>query len=261
MKGKIKDGSNPQKQTTTTIRKQDTDLSDEYKYYRLGIEWAKICPEEDTVDRSAIQHYRDELAYLKEKDIEVLLTLHHFTNPMWFERKGGFTKSGNLKYFMDFVKLATESFGDLVSEYITINEPNVYATISYFYGEWPPGEKSLIRACKVMSNMAVCHIEAYRLIHAIRKEMGYSDTKVSFANHVRNFDPENPRNILHRTYARLMAWFFQGAVTKAMTTGEFKWPPLKKAKNISKGEYFWISLQINYYTRDHSIGSWRWNQG
>ncbi len=249
-KGKIKDGSNPARANNHyELWKQDSDLMAEMKirYYRLGIEWARICPEEGKVDRTAVQHYRDELAYLKEKGIEVLLTLHHFTNPMWFERKGGFTLRENLKYFLDFVKLATESFGDLASEYITINEPNVYATLSYFYGEWPPGEKSILQACKVMSNMAACHIEAYRLIHSTRKEMGYSDTKVSFANHVRNFDPENPKNIRHRTLAKLMAWFFQGAVSRAMTTGEFRWP-LKKAKNISKGEYVDF-IAINYYTR------------
>ena len=59
---------------------------------------------------------------------------------MWFERKGAFERKENIKYFMDFVKTVVKAFGDIVSEYITINEPNVYATMSYYYGDWPPGE-------------------------------------------------------------------------------------------------------------------------
>jgi len=79
----------------------------------------------------------------------------------------------------------TRSFGDLVSEYITINEPNVYAVYSYFYGTWPPGEKSFVKAVSVMSNLAACHIAAYELIHNIRQEMGFSDKKVSCTMHLR----------------------------------------------------------------------------
>jgi hypothetical protein len=45
--------------------------------------------------------------------------------------------------------------------------------------------------------MCWCHIQAYNLIHAMRREMGYDDTKVGFANHVRVFEPKNPRNPLH----------------------------------------------------------------
>jgi beta-glucosidase len=166
---------------------------------------------------------------------------------MWFETKGGFTKTENLGDFLDFVSLAVRSFGDLVSEYITINEPNVYATESYYFGSWPPGEKSMSRAMTVMTNMAVCHIRAYELIHKIRREMGYNDTRVSFAHHMRVFAPENPRNPYHRVCAGLMARFFQGVVTHAMFFGDFKWP-LKTPPTIRHGEYIDF-IAVNYYTR------------
>ncbi len=248
--GMIKDQSNPANATNHyELWKQDADLMAEMKikHYRLGIEWARICPKEGEVDKTAIEHYREELMYLKEKGISVLLTIHHFTNPMWFERKEGFTKKENLQYFLDFVALVIEAFGDIVSEYITINEPNVYATNSYYFGDWPPGEKSFGKAITVMSNMAVCHIKAYQLIHSMRMQLGYQDTKVSFANHVRVFDPENSRNLWHQICSGLLERFFQGAITEAMLTGRFRWP-LKKEKEISRGEYLDF-IAINYYTR------------
>lgn len=249
-KGRIKDGTNPARATDHYhLWQQDADLMAEMKikHYRLGIEWAKICPREGEVDQEAVDHYRNELLYLREKGIQVLLTIHHFTNPMWFEEKGAFTKKENLHYFLDFVKLVVEAYGDLVSEYITINEPNVYATSSYYFGDWPPGEKSFQKAITVMSNMTYCHTKAYRLIHDLRRQQGYQDTKVSFAHHVRVFDPQNPKNPWHRICARLLDWFFQGAITKSMLTGKFKWP-LKKWKEITPGEYCDF-IAINYYTR------------
>ncbi|MDD4111987.1 MAG: family 1 glycosylhydrolase [Herbinix sp.] len=254
-KGKIKDGSNPARANDHyNLWQQDADLMADMKikHYRLGIEWARICPEESKVDEDAITHYRDEILYLMEMGISVLLTIHHLTNPMWFQNKGGFTKRENIKYFLDFVNLVAKSFGDIVAEYITINEPNVYATMSYYYGEWPPGEKSMSKAIKVMSNMAVCHIKAYEIIHHIRHDMGFDDTMVSFANHIRIFDPKNPNNLWHRVCARLLDRFFQGAVTEAMTTGNFKWP-LKGDKDIKQGEYLDF-IAINYYTRSTVSG-------
>ncbi len=249
-KGKIKDHSDPAHATNHYhLWKQDADLMAEMKlsHYRMGIEWARICPRKGEVDEAAIAHYRMELIYLKEKGISVLLTIHHFTNPMWFEQKGGFTKKENLHYYLDFVALVIEAYGDIVSEYITINEPNVYATNSYYFGEWPPGEKSVWKAFAVMSHMALCHIKAYRLIHSMRRRMGFQDTKVSFANHVRVFDPQNPKNPWHCICARLLERFFQGAVTEAMLTGRFKWP-LKRDKELLQGEYIDF-IAINYYTR------------
>lgn len=58
---------------------------------------------------------------------------------LWLEQKGAFTQKENIKYFQDFVKLIVNTLGSLVAEYITINEPNVYATNSYYFGEWHIG--------------------------------------------------------------------------------------------------------------------------
>ncbi len=254
-RGKIKDGSDPARATDHYNRwREDADLMAAMglKAYRLGIEWARLCPAEDKVDKAAISHYRLELAYLRKKGILVLLTIHHFTNPMWFEKKGGFTKAENIKYYLDLVALVVRSFGDLVSEYITINEPNVYAANSFYFGIWPPGKKSFGLSNTVMSNMAVCHIRAYQLIHKMRGELGYHDTQVSFANHVRIFDPENPINPWHRVCAPLLERCFQSAVTRAACFGIFKWP-LKAQAHVEPGQYCDF-IAVNYYTRSTVSG-------
>jgi beta-glucosidase len=249
-RGRITDGTDPARATDHYRRwREDADLMAGMgiKHYRLGIEWARLCPAQNSIDRAAVAHYREELTYLRKRGISVLLTIHHFTNPMWFEEKGGFSRRENLADFLDFVELTVRSFGDLVSEYITINEPNVYAVNSFYFGIWPPGEKSMGRTMTVMTNMAVCHIRAYELIHRIRREMGFADTLVSFAHHMRVFDPENPANPYHRVCTWLLERFFQGAITYAMCFGVFKWP-LHASQQTKRGEYCDF-IAVNYYTR------------
>jgi beta-glucosidase len=139
-----------------------------------------------------------------------------------------------------------------VSEYITINEPNVFATNGYMFGAWPPGRKSARDTFAVLSNMAWCHIEAYNMIHAIRRDMGFGDTKVGFANHVRVFEPKNPHNPLHAAAAAAAEWGFQGAVTRAALRGDFI-APLRSPFIVPMGEYSDF-IGVNYYSRSTVSG-------
>lgn len=254
-KGKIKDGSNPENANRHYEKwKEDAELLKKMgiSVYRMGLEWARIEPEEGKLDKKAVAHYREELTYLKELGIEPLLTIHHFTNPMWFEEKGGFSKPENAKYYLRLVKAVIHYFGDLVSEYITINEPNVYAVNSWFYGMWPPGEASIKKTMDVLSVMAACHIKAYEMIHRERQKMGFSDTKVSFANHLRVFEPENPKNVKQQVYSKSMEWMFQKALSKAMCTGKFELP-LRNMIDAKEGRYCDF-IAINYYSRSTVSG-------
>lgn len=248
--GKIKDGSDPAVADDHWNRwREDCELMAKLHLptARLGVEWARIMPERGRVDETAVARYREELQYMKTLGIRPLLTLHHFSNPMWFERAGAFSRRENLEDFLDFARLCARRFGDLVSDWITINEPNVYATNGYFYGSWPPGHRSFSETFAVLENLAWCHIQCYSVLHEIRKEMGFSDTMVGFANHLRVFEPENPNNPLHCAAARASEYLFQGAITEAMSTGVFRWP-LHNRWKVPKGEYCDFH-GVNYYTR------------
>lgn len=248
--GRIKDGTDPATANDHWEKwEEDVDLMWKMgiQIYRFGIEWPRIMPAPGKVDEQAIARYREEIEALKARGIAPLLTIHHFNNPMWFERLGGFTKRENLHYYLELVELTVDRFGDLVSDYITINEPNVYATNAYFFGQWPPARTSLPDTIKVMENMAYCHIRAYEILHKKRKAMGYLDTKVGVANHLRVFAPKDPKNLWHKTCAKLSEYLFQGALLKAMSLGEFPFP-LRNHWHLPKGEYSDFN-GVNYYTR------------
>lgn len=253
--GRITDNTDPATGNDHWIKwQEDTALLSQMgiQLYRFSVEWARLMPQPDVIDEAAVDRYRRELLELRKYGIRPLLTIHHFSNPMWFENMGAFTKRENLHHYIQLVELVVDRFGDLCSDYITINEPNVYATNSYFFGAWPPGEQNLGHTIAVMENLAYCHIQAYKMIHAKRKQMGYTDTMVGAANHVRVFAPKNPKNPWHCFCAKLTKWLFQDALTQAMTLGKFP-VPLRNWANLPRGEYTDF-VGVNYYTRSTVSG-------
>jgi beta-glucosidase len=164
---------------------------------------------------------------------------------------GAFENPVCVDIFLNFVKKVTEEFGDIVSEYITINEPNVYAVLGHFFGEWPPGKKSYGATVRVLNNMCKCHIKAYELIHSVRRGMGKEDTMVSYAHHMRVFEPKNKANIWHRISAGIMHRVFQTCISKSYLTGKACFP-LRRVKCTDN--LYCDFHAINYYTRAAAEG-------
>lgn len=169
---------------------QDFALAKELNHncHRFSIEWSRIEPQEGKFDSSAIRHYHEVIADLKSKGIEPIVTLLHFTNPIWFSQKGGWTKFGLQKYFLRFIKKIVEEFAKDVKFWVTINEPIVYSSHAYLLGVWPPKERSLFKCAKVTLNLAQSHIKAYRIIHKIYREKGLSKPMVSIAANLQAFE-------------------------------------------------------------------------
>jgi len=146
--------------------------------YRFSVEWSRIEPEEGTWDAQAVMHYRDQLLSLKKRDIEPMVTLFHFTLPVWFANKGGFAKRSNVKYFTRFAHRIVSELGSGVRLIITINEPEVYVMQSYLTQDWPPAERNRLKALWVYNNLAYAHRQAAKAIHGLSRRY-----KVSIAKH------------------------------------------------------------------------------
>lgn len=54
--------------------------------YRFSLEWSRIIPKKGKIDETAINHYHKFLAELKKRNIEAFVTIHHFTEPLWFTK-------------------------------------------------------------------------------------------------------------------------------------------------------------------------------
>ena len=255
--GKIHDHTSPTRAADHYARwREDIDLMAKIglKIYRLGVEWSRIEPTRGEFCAEALAHYREELEYMISLGIRPLLTFHHFTNPLWFEDMGAWECKESPDIFMEFAERVVSEYCDIVSEYITINEPNVYALNSLYWGTWPPERKSMGSLMRAFGNMTAAHIRCYKMIHEKRAALGFSkeQTLVSFANHLRVFAPKSRRNIFHRISARLSEYLFQSAITKAMMTGKCR-IPVRRVKGVKRGKYYDF-IGINYYSRSTVSG-------
>ncbi len=220
--------------------------------YRMGVEWARIEPEPGIFDADAVAHYRREIETLKAAGIEPLLTLHHFTNPLWFEDAGGWLQEDAPAIFERFARHVVESMADIVSDWVVINEPNVFALNGYLLGEWPPGHTDLREYLRCARNMIRAHKRCYLLIHRIRNERGLSDTMVGSAIHFRVFDPAG-KGLLDRFASSAFAYLFHHAFIEGVVRGRFTLPlkrPHRRELARLPGKPWSDFVGVNYYSRE-----------
>jgi beta-glucosidase len=192
--------------------------------HRFSVEWARIEPEEGKFNDEAIEHYREVLRALHERGMTPMVTLWHFTLPVWFSKSGGWERKDAPEVFARYCAHVVHELGDAVKNYSTINEPMVVAGIGYIRGRWPPfGNKAFLRYFKMLTNMARGHGAAYR---AIKKE--YPNKEVGIVKHTIPYMAG--KNPLHK----IAAWF-----------SNLGWTYLFMSR-VHK-ECDWIGL--NYYNR------------
>lgn len=223
----------------------DFDLAEqmENNALRLSFEWSRIEPEEGRWDTSAIDRYRAMLRDLQRRHILPMVTLHHFTEPLWFADRGGFADAANIPLFVRYASYVVEQLQDLCNFWITLNEPNAYAVLGYMLGSFPPGERDLKRTGLVLRNMLQAHVEAFYAMSRLQPE-----ARIGYCLHYRLFDPVRrfwPTDIVAAT---VQEESFNWGILKAAETGRFSFPfnfvlePLRRASGTR--DYH----GINYYT-------------
>lgn len=200
------------------LYQQDFDLAQNLHHnaHRLSIEWSRIEPEEGKFSDEVLKHYLDVILSLRARGIEPFVTLHHFTNPAWLARSGGWENKRSVGLFLRFSEFVVRALAKHVRYWITVNEPTIYIYESYIVGVWPPQAKSLIKAEAVKKHLIEAHIRAYRLIHKICEEQNLPRPFVSIAHHMQDFMPCIP-SLKNKLAAWLRyRWFNLGLIKKFM---------------------------------------------
>ena len=95
------------------------------KAYRFSVEWARIEPEEGRFDDAEIAHYERVIDCCLAHGIEPVLTLFHFTSPVWLIKKGGWEAESTVEDFRRYVAYVIERLGAKLHTVCTINEANM----------------------------------------------------------------------------------------------------------------------------------------
>ncbi len=218
--------------------------------YRFSIEWARIEPTRDVIDEAAITHYRDQLMALKAVGIRPLVTIHHFSNPVWIADPrtiacdGGPT-SDNLcglghpqggplvvEEMAAHAALIGQRFGDLVDEWGTVNEPVNYLVAAYGIGYFPPGRMTIFQIVTdfvpVLRDYIAAHVKMYDALKAndtvdadgdgVAAVVGFSLSVADWQASRRNKPSTEAEDIAARDR---LVYFFHYAMMDALVNGAF----------------------------------------
>jgi beta-glucosidase len=177
--------------------------------HRFSIEWSRIEPRRGEWCEAELEHYARVIRALRSRGLEPVVTLHHFTNPAWFAREGGWANRACVERFGRYVEFVAARLAGEVRFWLTINEPTVYVKHAYVAGDWPPCKPgSWMQAARALRNMSRAHTAAYRLLHRMR-----SDSMVGFAHSAPFVVPCRAAALMDRASARMRdfvlndAWF------------------------------------------------------
>lgn len=171
------------------------------KAYRFSIEWSRIEPEKGVFDFKGLEYYRSLVEELRKNDIEPVVTLWHWTLPLWLEEEGGVFAKRFKGYFIRMTKQVVEILSEDVTYWITFNEPEVYPQMSYLSGEWTPNRKNIFLFFKFYFFIfPTVHKAVYTLIKG-----NNPNALVSFAKNNSFIEPYN-RNLWNVAIANMYRW-------------------------------------------------------
>ncbi len=211
--------------------------------HRLSVEWSRIQPTPDQWDESALEKYRTMLRGLRERGMTVMVTLHHFTDPLWLYEMGGWENAEAPALFEKFVHKTVDALKDYCTLWCTINEPNVYALSGYVTGDFPPGVQDLKRAVQVEASLLRGHSAAYLAIHRLQPE-----ARVGYALHYRPMTAKHAWSPLDRLMRRMRHEGVNMAFPSAISSGVLRSPVGRVAIPEAQGKQDFLGL--NYYSTD-----------
>ena len=183
---------------------------------RVGIEWSRLEPEEGAWNVEAVEHYRRYFASMKQHGLTPVVTLFHFTLPVWFSDMGGFSRRSNLAYFTRFVEKVLDEYGEHLRYIVTINEPTVYASEGYLIGHWPPGIQSKRAFMGVLNNLIIAHNRSAKIIRGRSRKY-----QVSMAHNVSHIYAGDDSYLSEATAKHLNYWKNHYTIKRTIKSSTF----------------------------------------
>lgn len=231
---------------------EDFDLAKElgHNIHRFSIEWSRIEPRQGEYNLQELEHYKTLIDGLRERGIEPMVTLWHFTNPIWFAEQGGWLNPESPRIFAKFARFLAENLKEKVGLWITFNEgASVYVTASYLRGEWPPQHRSIFEFHRARKNMAKAHLLAYNEIHHA------CSPKISSERSVSQRRVPDPAPMSHNVWVGLTE------NNAHIVFGKYFWQRwIGKIYDYHRNLWFWSAvlphcdfLGLNYYNIDRRL--------
>lgn len=159
--------------------------------YRFGVEWSRIEPSEGQFSNAALHHYARMLEACRARGLSPMITLNHFTTPLWFAQRGGFEVEDAPDLFARYCGKVAERLGHLIDRVTTFNEANIRLLVDLMpqFSQFLPTVQAAIAAAAEATNsprfsrlayadaavagpiMQEAHRRAYAAIKAARPDL------------------------------------------------------------------------------------------
>ncbi len=217
--------------------------------FRVSLEWARIEPSRGAFDEAAVEEYRLRLQKMRAAGIRPVVTLHHFTHPVWFAQQTPWHQPECVEAFRRYVRVCAKILKGVDALVLTFNEPMVLLLGGYIQGVMPPGLTDGKRAMDALANLVRCHVVAREVLWAEcgKTEMGISQNVVAFA-------PDRFWHPLDRALCQLAHEGYNHALLRALCTGELRvfMPGIATTSQRIEGARGSVDfIGLNYYTRAH----------
>lgn len=197
--------------------------------YRFSLEWSRLEPREGVFDDDALDRYRSWCARLREAGIAPLVTLHHFTEPLWLTDRGGFEADEALEAFTRFVEHAAPALVDVCHRWITVHAPAAFAFEGWLRGEFPPGKADVALTGEVLERTLLAHARAYHTLHAAADARA-QPCEAALSTHVVPFHPRHRWSPADVAAARTLHRAYNVAPIEACVDGSFSFGLLGRGR-------------------------------
>jgi beta-glucosidase len=216
--------------------------------HRFSVEWARVEPVPGRFDHDALAHYVDVVRSCRRAGMEPVVTLQHFTLPVWLAEAGGFAAPEAPVRFARYAAACVEALGDMVSWWITVNEPMVVAVLGHLEGLWPPGERSLPRTLAALRGLLRMHAAAAEAITTVSRSHG-RQAQISIAHHERRLVPRNAASRVDRAIAKVPDFLFNRWFLRCCVTGRVL-RPVGNGQAVPGLAGSLTYLGLNHYTSE-----------
>jgi beta-glucosidase len=120
--------------------------------YRFSISWPRVLPDGvGQVNETGLAFYDRLVDELLAAGIQPWLTLFHWDYPRELFCRGGWLNRDSIDWFADYTRVVVERLSDRVTNWMTMNEPQMFLALGHVAGVHAPGVKyadaEMLRLC------------------------------------------------------------------------------------------------------------------
>lgn len=139
--------------------------------YRFSIAWPRVIPQgRGEVNAKGLDFYSRLVDRLLAANITPFATLFHWDLPSALHRRGGWLNQGVADWFADYTAVMVDKLSDRVTNWMTLNEPQVFIKFGYGDGVNAPGFKLPLSEQLLATHHALlAHGQSVQIIRARSK--------------------------------------------------------------------------------------------